>query len=92
MSSGLGCSVRYCVSAGEALPAHLFRSWKEKTGLVILDQHADPGQHLQHAIEDRLGALSVDRGQAIPARGPGTRGAPAVPVSFARPAHHGMSP
>ncbi len=30
-------SVRYCVSAGEALPAHLFRSWKEKTGLVILD-------------------------------------------------------
>jgi benzoate-CoA ligase family protein len=30
-------SVRVCVSAGEALPADIFRRWKEKTGLVILD-------------------------------------------------------
>ena len=30
-------SVRACVSAGEALPADIFRRWKEKTGLVILD-------------------------------------------------------
>jgi benzoate-CoA ligase family protein len=30
-------SVRYCVSAGEALPADIYRRWKEKTGLVILD-------------------------------------------------------
>jgi benzoate-CoA ligase family protein len=30
-------SVRYCVSAGEALPAEIFRRWKEATGLVILD-------------------------------------------------------
>jgi benzoate-CoA ligase family protein len=30
-------SVRVCVSAGEALPADLFRRWKERTGLVILD-------------------------------------------------------
>ena len=30
-------SVRACVSAGEALPAELFRRWKEKTGTVILD-------------------------------------------------------
>ena len=30
-------SVRYCVSAGEALPADIFRRWKEKTGLTILD-------------------------------------------------------
>jgi benzoate-CoA ligase family protein len=30
-------SVRYCVSAGEALPADIFRRWKERTGLVILD-------------------------------------------------------
>ena len=30
-------SVRYCVSAGEALPADIFRRWKEKTGTVILD-------------------------------------------------------
>ncbi len=30
-------SIRACVSAGEALPADIFRRWKEKTGLTILD-------------------------------------------------------
>jgi benzoate-CoA ligase family protein len=30
-------SVRYCVSAGEALPADVLRRWHEKTGLQILD-------------------------------------------------------
>ncbi|MBM3557696.1 MAG: benzoate-CoA ligase family protein, partial [Alphaproteobacteria bacterium] len=30
-------SIRYCVSAGEALPAEIFRKWKEQTGLTILD-------------------------------------------------------
>ncbi|MGE0747902.1 MAG: benzoate-CoA ligase family protein [Rhodospirillales bacterium] len=30
-------SLRVCVSAGEALPAELFRRWQERTGLVILD-------------------------------------------------------
>jgi benzoate-CoA ligase family protein len=30
-------SVRYCVSAGEALPSDIFNRWKQKTGLVILD-------------------------------------------------------
>ncbi|HEY6981640.1 benzoate-CoA ligase family protein [Reyranella sp.] len=30
-------SLRACVSAGEALPAEMFRRWKEKTGTVILD-------------------------------------------------------
>jgi benzoate-CoA ligase family protein len=30
-------SVRLCVSAGEALPADIFRRWKERTGQVILD-------------------------------------------------------
>ncbi|MDP7602065.1 MAG: benzoate-CoA ligase family protein, partial [Rhodospirillales bacterium] len=30
-------SIRHCVSAGEALPADVFRRWKEKTGTVILD-------------------------------------------------------
>jgi len=30
-------SLRACVSAGEALPADIFRRWKEKTGTVILD-------------------------------------------------------
>ncbi len=30
-------SLRLCVSAGEALPADIFRRWKETTGLTILD-------------------------------------------------------
>ena len=30
-------SVRCCVSAGEALPADIFRRWKEKTSTLILD-------------------------------------------------------
>jgi 4-hydroxybenzoate-CoA ligase/benzoate-CoA ligase len=30
-------SIRLCVSAGEALPADIFRRWQERTGLMILD-------------------------------------------------------
>jgi 4-hydroxybenzoate-CoA ligase/benzoate-CoA ligase len=30
-------SVRLCVSAGEALPADIFRRWKQRAGLTILD-------------------------------------------------------
>ncbi|SEH33869.1 benzoate-CoA ligase family protein [Magnetospirillum fulvum] len=30
-------SIRLCVSAGEALPADIFRRWQERTGTVILD-------------------------------------------------------
>ena len=30
-------SVRLCVSAGEALPADVFRRWKERTGTIIID-------------------------------------------------------
>ncbi|HKA43967.1 MAG TPA: benzoate-CoA ligase family protein [Burkholderiales bacterium] len=30
-------ALRLCISAGEALPPHLARAWKEKTGLEILD-------------------------------------------------------
>jgi benzoate-CoA ligase family protein len=30
-------SVRLCASAGEALPADIYRRWKERTGLTILD-------------------------------------------------------
>jgi benzoate-CoA ligase family protein len=30
-------SIRLCVSAGEALPADIFRRWQERTGLLILD-------------------------------------------------------
>jgi benzoate-CoA ligase family protein len=30
-------SIRFCVSAGEALPVHLYERWKELTGLRIID-------------------------------------------------------
>jgi benzoate-CoA ligase family protein len=30
-------SIRYCVSAGEPLPADIYRRWKERTGTDILD-------------------------------------------------------
>ena len=30
-------SVRACVSAGEALPAHMFHRWRDLTGTTILD-------------------------------------------------------
>ncbi len=30
-------SLRFCVSAGEALPAHLFAAWRELTGTEIID-------------------------------------------------------
>jgi len=30
-------SIRACVSAGESLPAEIFRRWQDKTGTVILD-------------------------------------------------------
>jgi len=30
-------SIRLCVSAGEALPAEIYRRWKSRTGLTILD-------------------------------------------------------
>jgi len=30
-------SLRQCISAGEALPPDIFRRWKDKTGVVILD-------------------------------------------------------
>ena len=30
-------SIRYCVSAGEALPAHILETWRRLTGIEILD-------------------------------------------------------
>src|SRR5205823_1436064 len=30
-------SIRHCVSAAESLPAEVWRRWKERTGLTILD-------------------------------------------------------
>ena len=40
LDGGADCdmaSVRWCVSAGEALPADIFRRWRERTGTTILD-------------------------------------------------------
>ena len=30
-------SIRLCVSAGEALPPHVMKKWREHTGTIILD-------------------------------------------------------
>ena len=40
IDGGAACdmaSVRWCVSAGEALPADIFRRWRDQTGTTILD-------------------------------------------------------
>jgi benzoate-CoA ligase family protein len=47
-------SVRVCVSAGEALPADIYRRWKERTGLVILDGIGST-EALHIFISNRLG-------------------------------------
>lgn len=31
------CDVRYCISAGESLPRHVFLKWRERFGVEILD-------------------------------------------------------
>jgi len=57
-------SVRACVSAGEALPADLFRRWKEKTGTTILDGIGSTE------------ALHIFVGNSLAAHKPGTSGRP----------------
>lgn len=57
-------SVRACVSAGEALPADLFRRWKEKTGTTILDGIGSTE------------ALHIFIGNSLAAHKPGTSGRP----------------
>jgi benzoate-CoA ligase family protein len=47
-------SVRVCVSAGEALPADIYRRWNERTGLVILDGIGST-EALHIFISNRLG-------------------------------------
>jgi benzoate-CoA ligase family protein len=64
-------SLRACVSAGEALPADMFRRWKEKTGTVILDGIGST-EALHIFIGNRLGDYK-----------PGTSGKP-VPGYEAR--------
>ena len=55
-------SIRCCVSAGEALPAHLFARWREATGTVILDGIGST-EALHIFISNRFGDI-----------GPGTTG------------------
>jgi len=64
-------SVRACVSAGEALPADIFRRWKEKTGTVILDGIGSTE------------ALHIFIGNSLADHKPGTSGRP-VPGYEAR--------
>ncbi|RAI34737.1 benzoate-CoA ligase family protein [Rhodoplanes serenus] len=79
-------SIRLCVSAGEALPAEIFRRWRERTGLVILDGIGST-EALHIFISNRAGehrpgstgrlvegydAIIVDEsGAALPAGEPG---------------------
>jgi benzoate-CoA ligase family protein len=59
-------SVRVCVSAGEALPADIFRRWKEKTGLVILDGIGST-EALHIFISNRIDDLSAGTsGKVVP--------------------------
>jgi benzoate-CoA ligase family protein len=64
-------SVRACVSAGEALPADMFRRWKEKTGTLILDGIGSTE------------ALHIFIGNSLADHKPGTSGKP-VPGYDAR--------
>ncbi|MBF0392342.1 MAG: benzoate-CoA ligase family protein [Alphaproteobacteria bacterium] len=49
-------SVRLCVSAGEALPADIFRRWRERTGLDILDGIGST-ELLHIFISNRVGSI-----------------------------------
>jgi benzoate-CoA ligase family protein len=57
-------SVRACVSAGEALPADMFRRWQEKTGTIILDGIGSTE------------CLHIFIGNSLAAHRPGTSGKP----------------
>jgi benzoate-CoA ligase family protein len=59
-------SVRWCVSAGESLPADIFRRWKERTGLTILDGIGST-EALHIFISNRPGAVKPGTsGQVVP--------------------------
>jgi benzoate-CoA ligase family protein len=59
-------SLRACVSAGEPLPADIFRRWKERTGTVILDGIGST-ECLHIFIGNRLDAYKPGAsGKAVP--------------------------
>ncbi len=59
-------SVRVCVSAGEALPPEIFKKWKEKTGLEILDGIGST-EALHIFISNRIGDIKPGTsGRVVP--------------------------
>lgn len=59
-------SIRYCVSAGEALPPEVWNKWREKTGLEILDGIGST-EALHIFISNRPGeALPGSSGKLVP--------------------------
>ncbi len=75
-------SIRCCVSAGEALPAHLFHRWRERTGTVILDGIGST-EALHIFISNRIGDIGPGTtGRVVPgyeARILGENGEPVTP-------------
>ncbi len=59
-------SLRFCVSAGEALPAHLFEAWRQLTGTEIIDGiGSTEATHMY--ISNRPGAVKPgSTGRAVP--------------------------
>ncbi|HVA25304.1 MAG TPA: benzoate-CoA ligase family protein [Chloroflexota bacterium] len=49
-------SVRFCVSAGEALPAPIYEAWLDKTGKEIIE-HIGSTEHIYAFISNRPGAV-----------------------------------
>jgi acyl-coenzyme A synthetase/AMP-(fatty) acid ligase len=80
-------SLRLCVSAGESLPADIFRRWKERTGLVILDGIGST-EALHIFISNREGDVAPGTsGRAVPgyqARIVDEKGAPVAPGESGR--------
>ncbi|MCP4328494.1 MAG: benzoate-CoA ligase family protein [Alphaproteobacteria bacterium] len=72
--------VRICVSAGEALPADVFRRWREKTGLVILDGIGST-EALHIFISNRPDDLKPGTsGRAVPGYDAEVRGEDGAPI------------
>jgi benzoate-CoA ligase len=59
-------SVRFCVSAGEALPAPIYEAWLDKTGKEIVE-HIGSTEHIYAFISNYPGAVrSGSSGKPVP--------------------------